>query len=314
MKIILCLALVVASHALPKADVYPPHLTPFRVSTPMDQLQTFIRPVQTLPTKVHDVSLEDTIPESFDAREQWPDCPSIGEISDTGNCWAPWALSAVSVMSDRFCIHSKGEKKIKVSAEDLLGCCQDCSLGCLGGYPDTAWDHWVKNGIVTGGGYGDTDGCKAYAYESCNHYVEGSEKATCEVLEDQPTCVKQCDSSSFNYENELTFGKNGSAYALSLEDAQIQLEIMTNGPVQAEIVLYRDFYDYKSGVYQPAADTFPIVLHFVKVIGWGVENGTPYWLGANSFNTEWGDKGFFKISREVKSIRLLAIFGGLPEL
>jgi len=35
----------------------------------------------------------------------------------------------------------------------------------------------------------------------------------------------------------------------------------------------------------------------VKIIGWGEENGVPYWLVANSFGTDWGDKGTFKISR-----------------
>ena len=29
----------------------------------------------------------------------------------------------------------------------------------------------------------------------------------------------------------------------------------------------------------------------------GTENGTPYWLVANSWNEEWGDKGYFKIKR-----------------
>lgn len=37
--------------------------------------------------------------------------------------------------------------------------------------------------------------------------------------------------------------------------------------------------------------------HAVRVIGWGVENGLPYWLVANSWNTNWGDKGIFKILR-----------------
>ncbi len=30
------------------------------------------------------------IPESFDAREQWPDCPTIGEIRDQGSCGSCW--------------------------------------------------------------------------------------------------------------------------------------------------------------------------------------------------------------------------------
>lgn len=37
--------------------------------------------------------------------------------------------------------------------------------------------------------------------------------------------------------------------------------------------------------------------HVVRVIGWGVENKTPYWLATNSWNADWGDKGLFKIIR-----------------
>ncbi|KHJ78510.1 hypothetical protein OESDEN_21868 [Oesophagostomum dentatum] len=34
-------------------------------------------------------------------------------------------------------------------------------------------------------------------------------------------------------------------------------------------------------------------VHAVKVLGWGSENGTPYWLVANSWNTDWGENGMF---------------------
>lgn len=36
---------------------------------------------------------------------------------------------------------------------------------------------------------------------------------------------------------------------------------------------------------------------FVQIMGWGTENGTDYWLVANSWNEDWGDKGTFKILR-----------------
>ena len=31
--------------------------------------------------------------------------------------------------------------------------------------------------------------------------------------------------------------------------------------------------------------------HAIRILGWGVENGTPYWLVGNSWNTDWGDNG-----------------------
>ncbi|KAH7966903.1 hypothetical protein HPB49_020391 [Dermacentor silvarum] len=37
--------------------------------------------------------------------------------------------------------------------------------------------------------------------------------------------------------------------------------------------------------------------HAIRIIGWGTENGVPYWLVANSWNNDWGDKGYFKILR-----------------
>ena len=44
------------------------------------------------------------------------------------------------------------------------------------------------------------------------------------------------------------------------------------------------------GVYQHVCGKY-IGGHAVKIIGWGYENGTSYWLVANSWNTDWGDKG-----------------------
>lgn len=37
--------------------------------------------------------------------------------------------------------------------------------------------------------------------------------------------------------------------------------------------------------------------HAIRILGWGVENDTPYWLIANSWNSDWGDNGYFKILR-----------------
>lgn len=55
--------------------------------------------------------------------------------------------------------------------------------------------------------------------------------------------------------------------------------------------------------------------HAVRMLGWGVENGTPYWLIANSWNTDWGNNGFFKIQRGNDECGVESeVTAGLPKL
>lgn len=42
---------------------------------------------------------------------------------------------------------------------------------------------------------------------------------------------------------------------------------------------------------------YPLGLHAVKIVGWGVYNGTKYWHVANSWGKYWGENGFFRIRR-----------------
>ena len=37
--------------------------------------------------------------------------------------------------------------------------------------------------------------------------------------------------------------------------------------------------------------------HQVLAVGWGTENGIPYWLIKNSWGTGYGDKGYVKVKR-----------------
>ena len=75
------------------------------------------------------------------------------------------------------------------------------------------------------------------------------------------------------------------------------MELMTNGPMEASFTVYEDFLHYKSGVYQHI-DGKLMGGHAIRLLGWGEEAGTEYWLLANSWNSDWGDLGgTFKILR-----------------
>ncbi|ULT92312.1 hypothetical protein L3Y34_009819 [Caenorhabditis briggsae] len=91
------------------------------------------------------------------------------------------------------------------------------------------------------------------------------------------------------------YGCDGtSAYYVGMTVSAIQTEIMTNGPVVGVFTMYEDMYKYKSGVYRHTAGRL-LGGHAIKIIGWGTQNGIPYWLIANSWGTKWGENGFFKI-------------------
>jgi cathepsin B len=76
--------------------------------------------------------------------------------------------------------------------------------------------------------------------------------------------------------------------------------------------VFTDFLTYKSGVYHRISGK-SLGGHAVKIIGWGVENSMPYWLVANSWNEEWGDKGFFKIKRGIDECGIEgSIMAGIP--
>ncbi|TPP60838.1 cathepsin B [Fasciola gigantica] len=247
------------------------------------------------PTVRHYVSDSD-LPESFDARVQWPDCPSISEIRDQSKCGSCWAFGAVEAMSDRVCIHSNGRMKPHLSARDLLSCCEFCGLGCRGGYLSAAWDYWKSSGIVTGGSLEEQTGCVPYPFPKCAHQGSSGRLKPCpKQLYPTPTCERKCQVGyNKTYKEDKFYG--ASSYNVYEGEKEIMYEIMKNGPVEASFTVYEDFSVYKSGIYHHVTGEF-LGGHAIRILGWGVENDVKYWLIANSWNEEWGENGYFRIRR-----------------
>jgi len=227
-----------------------------------------------------DIQPAKAIPDSFDARTAWPKCNSIGHIRDQGPCGSCWAFGAVEAMSDRICISSGQTNQLELSAQDMVSCCDSCGDGCEGGYPSAAWDFWDQTGLVSETVY-------PYAFPSCEHHINGS-KPPCGSVQPTPDCNQDL------LKNPKNQGK--TSYSVSASVEKIQTEIMTNGPVEVAFSVYADFLTYKSGVYHHTSGSM-LGGHAVKMLGWGVDAGTPYWLVANSWNPDWGNQGYFLIRR-----------------
>jgi len=255
-----------------------------------------------LPEKRSDARWSEAVPGEFDVRAEWPACANVsGHIRDQSACGSCWALASTEAFNDRRCI-ATGEATL-LSAEDTVANCgllQCFSMGCNGGQPGAAWGWFQRTGVVTGGDFDDVgkgDTCAPYSLRPCAHHVDPSPQyPKCPAGEySTPKIGHQCPERSYPKPYASDKRKAASSYSLSSVQ-RIQQDIMQYGSVSAAFTVYSDFPAYKSGVYKHVTGS-PLGGHAVKIMGWGSENGHDYWLVANSWNDQWGDRGTFKIAR-----------------
>jgi cathepsin C len=115
------------------------------------------------------------------------------------------------------------------------------------------------------------------------------------------------------------------AYGMMSEELLMK-ELYARGPVLYDFNAGYDFMTYSSGVLmeqsnphgitdQDVADDdacpsclsdltqdgqgvlYQKLTHSTLLVGWGEENGIPYWKVRNSYGGNWGDNGYFKVRR-----------------
>jgi len=236
------------------------------------------------------VAISAALPANFDARQQWPGCAAF--ILNQEDCGSCWSFCSVEAFADRMCITGEAAAGTIVAMEPILECSRDA--GCNGGEPKVAWDYMITNGSTT---------CTSQCFSGCAPYDSGNGKT--------PKCHQgTCDSGS-----KWSVTYNGGSFE-NLKNGDItgfQTELYNNGPLQACFTVYNNFYTYfdlhPDGIYTSESGSV-VGGHCVKMIGWGVSGGTDYWLFANSWDTTWGDQGFFKM---LKGKNLCGIENGVSE-
>jgi len=256
---------------------------------------------QWLPHKAADPM---TLPTEFDWRTdpRASKCASVKEIRDQANCGSCWAFGSVEAMTDRICIQSKGADTSHLSAQDVASCDIMGDMGCSGGIPSTVYSYYKNNGIVTGGNYGDKSMCWSYQLPPCAHHINGSKYKPCPGEVKIASCARKCVDDGKSWMGDKKHGTGGYSVCGQSDSNgacadKMAQDIYQNGPITGMFFVHQDFLTYKSGVYQPKFLSPMLGGHAIKIMGFGTENGTPYWLVANSWNSGWGDEGYFKIVR-----------------
>ncbi|EPS73937.1 hypothetical protein M569_00815 [Genlisea aurea] len=197
------------------------------------------------------------------ASKDWREAGIVSPVKNQGHCGSCWTFSTTGALEAAFAqAHGKG---VSLSEQQLVDCAGAFSNnGCNGGLPSQAFEYIKYNGgLETEDAYPYTgkDGICRYT----------SENAALQVL-DSVNITQDA-------EDEL---KHAVAFVR---------------PVSVAFEVVKGFKSYKSGVYTSATcGSSPMdVNHAVLAVGYGEENGIPYWLIKNSWGGDWGDEGYFKI-------------------
>ncbi|KPP59924.1 dipeptidyl peptidase 1-like, partial [Scleropages formosus] len=152
--------------------------------------------------------------------------------------------------------------------------CSQYSQGCDGGFPYLIGKYVQDFGVVE---------------ESCFPYE--AQNSPCIVKDG---CVRHY-ASDYHYV--------GGFYG-ACNEALMMLELVRDGPLGVAFEVYRDFLNYKGGIYHHTGVTgsfnpFELTNHAVLLVGYGKcqKTGQKYWIVKNSWGTGWGEDGYFRIRR-----------------
>lgn len=203
----------------------------------------------------------DYLPESVD----WRKHGAVTAIRNQGRCGSCWSFSAAGALEAMH--HRKTGVLTTLSEQNLIDCSSEFgNKGCNGGTMKGAFQYIKANGGI------DTD--KSYPYEA--------RVGTCRY---NPQYRGATD------EGFMAI-KAGDEYAL-------KTAVATQGPCSVAIDdSHESFKQYSHGIYREEECSQDRLNHGVLVIGYGVEDGSAYWLVKNSWGISWGMEGYFKLARD----------------
>lgn len=207
-------------------------------------------------------------------------------------CGACWVFSATSAMADRLRIaHNMAWPEILIAPQPVLSCYQDDGMqGCNGGdHMNTYW--WIsQNGITD-------ESCSPYragSYFESDFQVNCTDDVWCKNCEPSGNCwVPETYNKWYISEWVNMTGMGENAMLNALQYGPISCSICATPSFEASYSGFEIWVDKEN-----CLETN----HDISVVGYGVENGTPYWTVRNSWGTYFGNEGYFRVIRGVGNI------------
>jgi len=243
-----------------------------------------------------------TLPASFDWRTDGSTA-AVTSVKDQGTVGSCWAFSTIGNIEGQWALSGKGLTDL--SPEFLVDCDgshddqhADCSV--FGGWPYLAY------GFVIGAGGVPTEAADPYCsgtgdcYPCMNGPISlcGPPPPNCnKTITEQ--CAYQVPSASIS-----------DWSAVSTDEDEIAAALVAQGPLSVLLDASQLQY-YKGGVWDGHLDSVSPALgckpsnldHAVLLVGYGVDSTTgtdvPFWTVKNSWGTNWGEEGYFRIQRGV---------------
>jgi len=227
-------------------------------------------------------------PEDIPAQHDWRNVAGVDYTTWNKNqhiphyCGSCWAQATTSALSDRISILRKGAwPSVDLAPQALINCMPfPLSLGCHGGNPAFAYIYMHHFGVPdqTCQAYTAQNGkCEPLGFcEDCSPTNQtGPEDGACKKVENPAMWYA---------------GDHGGVSGID----KMKAEIFARGPIECGIDATDGFEAYTGGIYSEKK-IFAKINHAISIAGWGIENGTEYWIGRNSWGTYWGEQGWFRI-------------------
>ena len=273
--------------------------------------------------------------DTFDPRELWKDF--LTPIQNQGNCGACYAYSSTAALADRFAILTLGQIQVTLNPLQAAVCMmvsKDAEQKEGGMSLDDMKNVFTNSSSLQS--YMDQqvnaacDGDTLYN-TGRNLYIFGAVSTDCVPIQGlfdpmaSPPQMTSCYATSGDRLMSCNRGapdKYKIAYrakhytSIKFEQGdmektimQAKIELYKFGPLVSGFYIYPSFmsrYDGKR-VYKPTKAEREQQAeggHAIRVIGWGVQDGEEYWLCANSWSEQWGDKGYFKLLMRDPDLKL----------